>query len=58
MMIANSDRDVLLGISKKNLKVFRINITRDSSFFKDGFIKYNELAYRHYLMFGEWKREH
>lgn len=58
MMIANSDRDVLLGISKKNLKVFRINITRDSSFFKDGYKKYNELAYRHYLMFGEWKREH
>ncbi|MDR1884266.1 MAG: PD-(D/E)XK nuclease-like domain-containing protein [Prevotella sp.] len=55
MMIANSRRDVLLGISKKNLKIFRINITRDSSFFKDGFAKYNELAFKHYLMFGEYK---
>lgn len=57
MMIANSDRDVLIGISKKNFRIFKISITRESSFYKDGVRKYNELAFRHYLMFGENKAE-
>jgi hypothetical protein len=58
MDIAGSSRDVLIGISKKNFRIFRLSITRDCSFYRDGFNKYNELAFRHFLMFGENKREH
>lgn len=55
MDISGAKRDVLIGISKKNLKVFIININRETSFYKDGVAKYKELAFRHYLMFGEYK---
>lgn len=57
MNIADSPRDMLIGISKKNFKVFKLPITRDCSFYKDGFNKMNELSFRHYTMFGEWKHE-
>lgn len=50
MDIAGSDRDVLIGISKKNLKVFKIYISRDSEFYKNGKSKYMELAFRWHLM--------
>jgi hypothetical protein len=53
MDIAGSDEDVLIGISKKNFKVFKIFINRGSSWYRDGFAKYNELAFRWHLMFGQ-----
>ena len=55
MDIAGSQRDVLIGISKKNFKVFKISINRDSAFYKDGKEKYLSLAFRWYMMFGENK---
>lgn len=55
MDIAGSQRDVLIGISKKNFKVFRIAINRDSEFYKDGRDKYLGLAYKWYLLFGDSK---
>lgn len=57
MDIAGSDRDILIGISKKNLRVFKLPITRQTPFFKDGQQKMLNLAYRHFLMFGEWKKD-
>lgn len=55
MDIAGAQRDVLIGISKKNFKVFRIAINRDSEFYKDGRDKYLGLAYKWYLLFGDSK---
>ncbi|OJV40861.1 MAG: hypothetical protein BGO29_14940 [Bacteroidales bacterium 36-12] len=55
MDIAGCERDVLIGISKKNFRVFKIPINRDSSFYKDGKSKYLELSFRWYMMFGESK---
>jgi hypothetical protein len=52
MDISGSSQDVLIGISKKNFKVFKIFIDRRSSWYRDGFAKYSELAYKWYLMFG------
>jgi hypothetical protein len=52
MDIAGSDRDVLLGISKSNFKVFKISIFRDSDFYRNGFQKYNELAAKWHMLFG------
>lgn len=55
MDIAGAQRDVLIGISKKNFKVFKIAINRDSEFYKDGRDKYLGLAYKWYLLFGDSK---
>ena len=56
MDIENSDRDVLIGISKiKPYKVFKIFINRNSDFYRNGKEKYMELAFRHYLLFGKQK---
>lgn len=55
MDIACSKRDVLIGISKKNFKVFKISITRDSNFYKDGREKYMQLSFRWFMLFGNSK---
>jgi len=55
MDIAESNHDVLIGISKKNFKVFKININRDSSFYKDGRDKYLYLAYKWFPLYGNSK---
>ncbi|MGL5913700.1 MAG: PD-(D/E)XK nuclease-like domain-containing protein [Bacteroidales bacterium] len=52
MDIAGSDRDVLIGISKKNFKVFKIAINRKSELYHSGLKKYNELAFRWHLIHG------
>jgi hypothetical protein len=51
MDIAGSERDVLIGISKVNFKVFRININRSTDWYREGFQKYNELAFRWHLIY-------
>jgi len=55
MDIAGSKQDILIAISKVNFKVFKVYITRDSELYKSGQSKYNELAFRWWLMFGENK---
>lgn len=52
MDIEDAERDVVIGISKKNHKVFKIFITRDSDIYKQGKAEYLELAYKWYLLFG------
>ena len=55
MDIEGSERDVLIGISKKNHKVFKIFINRNSEFYLTGKQKYLELAFRWNLLFGKSK---
>lgn len=57
MDIAGSDRDFLIGVSKVNFKVFKIAITRGDDFYQEGFNQYINLAYRHSLLFGQYKRQ-
>ncbi|MCM1170293.1 MAG: PD-(D/E)XK nuclease-like domain-containing protein [Bacteroides sp.] len=52
MDISGAQRDVLIAVSKKNLKVFQIPITRDSALYKSGKRKYTELAWRWCALFG------
>lgn len=52
MDIAGSDRDLLIGISKKNYKVFKLPISRDDSFYKSGKEKYQDLAYKWWYLFN------
>ena len=50
MDIAGAKYDVLIGISKKNLKIFKIFIKKGDSFYSDGFDKYSSLAFKYYLI--------
>lgn len=55
MDIEDTERDVLIGISKVNHKVFKIFINRNSEFYQEGEQKYLEMAYRWNLLFGKNK---
>ena len=50
MDIANSDKDVLIGISKKNFKIFKVFINRESELYKTGLQKYSYLAFMYNLL--------
>lgn len=52
MNIAGSDRDMLIGISKVNFKVFKFKIEKGDEFYKSGERKALELAFRYWLYFG------
>ena len=52
MDIAQTDRDVLIGISKANQKIFKIFINKGDEFYSSGKEKYTELAFRWWLLFG------
>jgi hypothetical protein len=53
MTIGESKQDVLIGISKKNFKVFKVPISRDSEMFKSGMNKVNELTFKWWQLFGD-----
>jgi hypothetical protein len=57
MDIAGSGKDVLIGISKVNFKVFKIFIGRESALYESGRNKYLELAMKWHLMFGDGRPE-
>lgn len=52
MDIAGSDKDVLIGISKKNFKVFKVPIRRGDDLYNEGKKKYEQLAYLWWQLFG------
>lgn len=49
MDIAGSNKDMLIGISKKNYLVFKIPITRGDRTYNSGREKYEDLAYQYWL---------
>lgn len=55
MTLAESKQDVLIGISKKNFKVFKVPIKRTDEMFKSGIEKVNELTFKWWQLFGELK---
>jgi hypothetical protein len=52
MDITNIDIMIIIGISKKNCKVFKVFISRDSELYKSGYDKYSYLAFKYKLLFG------
>lgn len=50
MDIAGSDYDVLIGISKKNLRIFKIFVKRGDPFYTEGYNDYINLAFRYWLL--------
>jgi hypothetical protein len=55
MNIAGSDRDILIGISKVNFKVFIVPINREHKLYKQGVEKYNELAFKYWTLFENFE---
>lgn len=53
MNIAGSRKDVIIGISKENFKVFKVFIEFGDPFFVSGVQKYEYLAFEWFKRFGE-----
>jgi hypothetical protein len=53
MDIAGSNQDLLIGVSKVNHKVFKVPIRRDDELYKSGLKKYNELAFKWWVLFED-----
>ena len=52
MTMGESDKDMLIGISKKNLKVFKIPITKGDAFWKEGQEDYERLVVEYWKRYG------
>lgn len=52
MDIENVEKDMLIGISKVNKKVFKVPIVRGGEFYQIGKEQYQELAFKHWYLFG------
>lgn len=50
MDIADSERDFIYAISKKNCQVFKKHITRDDAIYRRGREKYEELAFQYWCL--------
>ena len=55
MTLSGSKRDMLIGISKENFKIFKVPITRDSELFKTGMQKFQDNAFKYWTLFGDLK---
>lgn len=53
MKVSGAKRDVIIGISKKNLKVFHKTIVEGDEFYQSGEKKLTELAFKYWLLFGD-----
>lgn len=53
MEIAQSDQDILIGISKVNFKIFKLPIRRGDDFFNQGKDKGLELAFKYWQFYGD-----
>lgn len=51
MDISGAKKDVLIGISKVNFKVFKLPIDRNSEFYQRGHEAYSDLAFQWYTLF-------
>jgi hypothetical protein len=57
MDISGAEKDMLVGISKKNYQVFKIPIDRKSKMYIKGRESYSDLAFKWYSLFYEFNKE-
>lgn len=53
MSISGLDRDVVIGVSKVNFKVFKVYIKRGDDIFNSGMRKLEYLGYKYFMLFGD-----
>ena len=51
MTLSGAPKDVLIGISKVNFKVFKITINKDDDFYNSGMVKFTDLAFKYWSLF-------
>jgi len=54
MTLSGAEKDVIIGISKVNFKIFKITITRNDEFFKSGMEEFTDLAFKYWSLFHEF----
>lgn len=52
MTLGGSEKDILIGISKKNLKIFRIPIRKGDAFWNEGKEDYERLVVEYWKLYG------
>lgn len=57
MTLSGAKKDVIIGISKVNFKVFKLYINTETEFYKSGMGKFRELAFKYWTLFGDVKME-
>lgn len=55
MDIEGHEKDVIIGVSKVNLQVFKVAISKGDAYYQKGKAQYEQLAFRWWQMFGEDK---
>jgi hypothetical protein len=53
MTLAGSDQDMLIGVSKKNLKVFKVPIKKGGALYNSGMQKMEDLTFKYWQLFGD-----
>jgi hypothetical protein len=53
MDLENRNNDILIFISKVNYKVFKVPIKRGSELYNEGKVKYQDLSFKWWYLFGE-----
>ncbi len=56
MDIEGTQKDMLIGISKKNFNVFKIPIERGDKYYLKGKEEYQELSFKYWQLFGDLKK--
>lgn len=51
MSVSGAKKDMIIGISKINYKVFKIPVSRDSEIFKSGMEKFSDLGFKYWYLF-------
>lgn len=51
MLLSNSQKDMIVGVSKKNYKVFKIPIVRGDAMWVSGMQKLEDLAFKWYILY-------
>lgn len=52
MTLSGAEKDMIIGISKVNQKIFKVPVTRQSELYISGMEKFKELAFRWWTLFG------
>lgn len=55
MDIENKSNFIFIGISKVNMKIFKVPVKRGDKIFTSGQDKYRELAFKYWYLFGDLK---
>lgn len=53
MTISGAPRDMIIGISKSNFKVFKVAISKESDLYISGMEKFRELAFKWWTLFAD-----